>query len=153
VTARFRLEPNESLRLGWSLYVDKTTDPAFRRIVSNGLELEWNHKAFRLLAEGAIGKAQRDASEGEDLTQKSFYIQPSYRFGCGVTPYLRFEWIDSGLPDESGTLLTTGLNWEITRNFMLKAENDWFHGSSKSSLGQYPGAGYSEIKAALVLGF
>jgi hypothetical protein len=153
VTARFRLEPSESVRIGWSLYVDKTTDPAFRRIVSNGLEFEWTHKSFRLLAEAAVGDLERDDGSGPDVRQKSFYVQPTYRFGNGVTPYLRFEWIDSGIPDESGTLLTTGLNWEITRNFMLKAENDWFHGSAKSNLGQYPGSGYSEIKAALVLGF
>jgi hypothetical protein len=151
VTARFRLEPTDSMRLGWSLYLDKTTDPAFRKIVSNGLEFEWTHKSFRLLAEGALGKVQRD--ELSDLTQKSFYIQPSYSFAHGITPYLRYEWVDSGFPDESGTLLTTGVNWEITKNFMLKAENDWFHGSASSSLGQYPGGGYSEIKAALVLGF
>lgn len=152
VTARFRFEPNESLRVGWSLYVDKTTDPGFRRIVSNGIEFEWTHKSFRLLAEGALGKLQRDAGAGPDIDQESFYVQPSYRFGA-VTPYLRFEWIDSGVEEVSGTLLTTGLNWEITKNFMLKAENNWFHGADRSSLGQYPGNGYSEIKAALVLGF
>jgi len=41
----------------------------------------------------------------------------------------------------------------LSKNFQLKVENNDFRGGSKSTLGQYAGKGYHELKAALVLGF
>lgn len=152
VAARFRFEPSSSWRVGYSFYYDKTTDPELGTIVSNGLEIEKTWSRFRVQAEVAIGSYSPTAG---GLTQVGFYVQPSFHFENGLTPYLRFDLIDpdTSRKDDQGFILIVGLNWEISKNFMLKAENNYFEGGTASSLGQFPGGSYNELKTALSLGF
>ena len=152
VAARFRFEPSPSFRVGYSFYYDKTTDPGLGTVVSNGIEVEKTWNRLRVQAELAIGSYSPDAG---DLTQLGFYVQPSFHFENGLTPYLRFDLVDpdTDRKDDQGFIFIAGLNWEISKNFMLKAENDYFKGGAASSLGQYPGRGYNELKTALSLGF
>lgn len=154
VTARFRFEPTDSLHLGASLYYDKFSEGSqFDSIHSEGLELEWMVSRVRFLAEAVSGTQKLDG--GGTRKQMGFFIQPSYHFDNGVTPYIRYDWIDpdTDKSDDEGHDLIVGVNWEISRWFMFKVENNWFKGGEVSSLGQYPGRGYNEIKAAVVLGF
>ena len=67
--------------------------------------------------------------------------------------YFNFVDPDTKLKDDQGLIFIVGLNWEISKNFMLKAENNYFKGGKDSSLGQFPGRGYNELKTALSLGF
>jgi len=152
IAARFRFEPSFSLRIGYSFYMDKTTDPNQGTVVSNGIEIEQTWKRFRVQAEAAIGSY---TAQGGDVTQVAFYVQPSFHFDNGVTPYLRFDLVDPDTKraNDQGFVVQVGLNWEISKNFMLKVEDDYFKGGSASSLGQYPGRGYHELKSALSLGF
>ena len=152
ITARFRFEPSSSLRIGYSFYVDKTTDPGLGTVLSNGLEVEKTWNRFRVQAEVAIGSYSADSG---DLTQIGFYVQPSFHFDNGLTPYLRFDFVDpdTSREEDQGLIFIAGLNWEISKNFMLKAENNYFKGGTASSLGQFPGGSYNELKTALSLGF
>ena len=121
--------------------------------MSEGVELQFTHKDFRLWAELAFGW-QRPES-GPSLRQVGFYIQPSYTFANGVTPYFRFERVDPNM-DRSGDHgydVIAGVNWEISKGFALKVENNTFLGGRESSLAAYPGRSYNEVKAAVVLGF
>ena len=150
-TGRVRFEPSESFRFGYSFYFDKD-QATFGRVVSNGLELEAQWRRLRIWSEAAIGSLK--APDGTARTQVGFYVQPSLHLGKGITPYLRVDFVDpdSG-PDDQGWDFIVGINWEISRNFMLKAENNRFHGGDGSSLGTLPGNGYNEIKTAVSLGF
>jgi len=154
VTGRFRFELTESLHLGNSFYYDKyASEGEFDRLFSDGVELQYTRNDFRLWAEVAMGWLK--AETGETVKQIGFYIQPSYTFANGVSPYFRFERVDPNLdrPDDQGYDVIVGVNWEISRGFGLKLENNFFKGASESSLAAYPGASYNEIKAAVVLGF
>lgn len=152
ITGRFRFEPSFSLRIGYSFYYDKTTDPSLGTVVSNGVEIEKSWNRFHLQAEAAIGSYSPESGK---LTQVGFYVQPSFHFDNGLTPYLRLDLVDpdTKLKDDQGLIFIVGLNWEISKNFMLKAENNYFKGGKDSSLGQFPGRGYNELKTALSLGF
>lgn len=152
VAARIRFEPSPSLSVGYSFYFDDTTDPRLGTVVSNGIEVEATWSRLRLQAEVAIGTYSPEVG---DLTQVGFYVQPSYHFDNGLTPYLRLDYVDpdTGRDEDQGLIFIAGLNWEISKNFMLKAENNYFKGGDASSLGQFPGRSYNELKTALSLGF
>lgn len=154
VTARVRFEPGESLRLGYSFYHDALGDPGYDRLLSHGLELEWTWSALRVWTEVVFG-ALRAREDGSSLEQVGFYVQPSWHFGNGLTPYLRFDLVDpdTKAASNSGFDLVLGLNWEVAQGFMLKLENNRVWGEAASSLAQYPGRRYDELKAAVVLGF
>jgi hypothetical protein len=152
VTARVRFEPSEKFRCGNSFYFDKD-DTSFGRIWSDGVELEAQWKGLRIWSEAALGHLKNP--QGLTTKQVSFYIQPSWHFEKGVSPYLRLERVDPNteIADDQGWDFIAGINWEAAKNFMLKAENNHFHGGAASSLGSLPGHGYNEIKASVSLGF
>ena len=153
VTARFRFEPTDSLEIGNSFYYDKRTADSVDHITSYGLELRYQTRSWRLLAESAFGWLT--PLDGPAVLQVGWYVQPSYEFRNGVSPYVRFEWLDSNrdTPDDQGYDLIVGVNYEVSPGFMLKLENNKYWGGSASSLAQFPGRGYNEVKAAVVLGF
>ena len=153
VTLRVRFEPTEQLRVGYSAYFDSASDPALGRLSSNGLELEWNVGRLRLLGEVALGI--RTPKNAASTKQVGWYLQPSYHFTNGLTPYVRLDVINLSTdhPDDVGTDFIVGLNYELTKQCNLKLENNYFHGGKNTSLAQFPGRGYNEIKAAFVLGF
>lgn len=153
VTARFRLEPSELFHLGNSFYYDKQDSGGTERLVSDGIELRFQSEAWRLLAEFVVG--WRRLEEGGRVTQFGWFLQPSYHFENGMTPYFRLERVDPNLDSDQdhGYDVIAGLNYEITPGFMLKAENNYYKGAADSSLAEFPGASYNELKAAIVLGF
>jgi hypothetical protein len=153
VTARFRLEPTESLEVGTSFYYDKPDADEVSSLVSDGVELRYQARAWKLWAELAFGWLE--PFEGDKILQVGWYVQPSYEFENGLTPYLRVERVDpdTDTADDHGYDLIVGLNYEISGGFMLKLENNYFTGASNSTLAEFPGASYNEIKAAVVLGF
>ena len=153
VTLRVRFELSEQLRFGYSAYYDKFSDPKLGRLVSNGLELEWNRGRVRVLSELALGVLS--PRDGAGVRQVAWYLQPSYHFGNGLTPYLRLDVLNlsTAKPDDVGTIFIAGLNYELTKQCNVKIENNFFHGGPQTSLAQFPGRGYHELKAAFVLGF
>lgn len=153
VTGRFRLEATRHIKIGASFYYDKITEPGFDGIWSSGLQIEYQNKQVRVLAEVVQGRKNLEA--GGSIDQLGWFVQPSYHFDNGVTPYVQFGHID---PDrdtgnDTGFHLTIGINCEIAPNFMVKLENNYFKGQSGTNLGAFPGGNYNEIKAAIVLGF
>ena len=153
LTARLRVDATESLRLGYSFYRDKLSSTSFTTLQSHGLEAELNLTRLRVLGEVAFGSLGFKA--GGSQRQLGWYIQPSYHLKNGWTPYLRLDHVNPNrrLSDVGGRDFIIGLNIELAKNFQLKVENNDFRGGKKSSLAKYPGRGYHELKAALVLGF
>jgi hypothetical protein len=153
VTGRFRFEPSESLEVGTSFYYDKPESEGVNSLKSSGLELRYQARAWKLWAELDFGWL--DLQEGDSTRQVGWYVQPSYDFDNGLTPYFRLERIDpsNDIADDHGYDIIAGVNFEVSGGFMIKIENNYFKGASQSSLAQFPGASYNEIKAAVVLGF
>jgi hypothetical protein len=154
LTGRFRLEPSDSLRVGTSFYFDKMESPQFRSIWSEGLELEWTHGKLRLQAEAALGWLKRRGSD-DTMRQLGWYVQPSWHFDNGLALYMRLDRIDpdSDVDDDEGRDFIAGLNYEVSKNFQVKAESNWFKGGSATEYAVLPGRDYHEVKAAVVLGF
>lgn len=153
VTARFRIEPTETLQFGNSFYYDKVESDNVTKITSDGIEIRYVSSTVQVLAEVAFGWLE--PFEGETVKQIGWFVQPSYHFDNGVTPYLRYEQVDpdTDTPNDGGFDLIVGVNYEISAGFMLKLENNYFKGASNSTLAELPGASYNELKAAVVLGF
>ena len=153
VTARVRFSPLDTLRIGNSLYYEKTTEAGFNDLFSEGIELEYYHNHWRLLTEVAIGFKESDANG--TIEQVGFYIQPSYQFDNGITPYLRLDYLDPDLDRSAdhGFDIITGVNFQINQSFIIKLEHNYFKGAKNSSLSGFSGRDYNEIKAAVVLGF
>jgi hypothetical protein len=153
VTARVRVDVTENLRVGYSFYRDRPSSASFTTLQSHGLEAELNLTRLRILGEVAFGTLGLKA--GGSQRQLGWYIQPSYHLKKGWTPYLRLDHVNPNrrLSDVGGRDFIIGLNVELSKNFQLKLENNDFRGGSKSTLAMYPGRGYHEFKAALVLGF
>jgi Phosphate-selective porin O and P len=153
VTGRFRFEPTESLEVGTSFYHDRPDSDGVSSLTSGGLELRYQARSWKLWAEVAFGWL--DPEGGDEILQMGWYLQPSYEFDNGLTPYFRLERVDpsSDRADDHGYDVIAGLNYEVSGGFMIKIENNYFKGASASSLADLPGADYNEIKAAVVLGF
>lgn len=153
LTARIRVDATESLRLGYSFYRDRPSSSSVARLQSHGLEGELNLAKFRLQGEVAFGALSLNG--GGTQRQIGWYIQPSYHLRHGWTPYFRLDHVNPNrrLTDVGGRDFIVGVNVELSKNFQLKVENNDFRGGSKSTLARYPGKGYHELKAALVLGF
>jgi hypothetical protein len=153
VTTRVRLDVTDNIRVGYSFYRDRLASNVFTSLHSHGLEAELNLARFRLLGEMAFGSL--GLATGGSQRQVGWYIQPSMHLSHGITPYLRYDSFNPNrdLTGVDGHVFLVGVNVELAKNFQLKLENNDFRGGSKSTLAVFPGKGYNEIKAALVLGF
>ena len=153
VTARVRLDVTDNLRLGYSYYHDRLASTTSKSIQSHGFEAELAHDRFRILAE--VGVSTLTSLTGTTQREIGWYIQPSFHLKHGITPYLRLDNFnpDRSLADVSGRDFLVGVNVELSKNFQFKIEDNDFRGGSKSTLAQFPGRGYHELKSALVLGF
>jgi hypothetical protein len=153
ITARVRVDANEKLRVGYSFYRDHLSSTEFRKLQSHGFEAELNFTRLRVLGEIAFGSLT--PTTGARQRQLGWYLQPSYHLRNGWTPYLRFERFNPNRAQDGldGRNLIVGVNVELSKNFQLKIENNTFRGGPKSSLAEFKGRGYHELKTALVLGF
>ncbi|MEM7397089.1 MAG: hypothetical protein AAF492_32590, partial [Verrucomicrobiota bacterium] len=165
LTGRVRYQILENLRLGYSFYYDdairevmideeteaETTSES--SLFSQELEAELWLGKLRILAEVAHGSLDPESGGSQD--QLGWYIQPSYHFDNGITPYLRYGYLDPDrdVSDNEGMELVAGVNIAVNENFIVKIENDYFHGEDETNLAEFPGNDYNEIKAAVVLGF
>ena len=83
-------------------------------------------------------------------------LQMPVMSGIEATREICRRWPDArvvALTTFGGRDFIVGVNVELSKNFQLKVENNDFRGGAKSTLAKYPGKGYHELKAALVLGF
>jgi len=153
MAGRFRFAPSDAVQLGISLYHDRFTDSAIDSEEAQGLEVEINLGRVRIL--GEVVRGRQHLTAGGTVERLGAYLQPSYHFDNGVTLYLRYDWVDPDLDigNDDGASFIVGANYEPLRGFVIKLENNYFHGGPASTLAQYPGRDYNELKAAVVLGF
>ena len=154
VTARIGYDPSPKVHVGSSFYFDKLSGPDYDYTVSEGIEIEYDREALRIVAEVVLGFRKPDSDAV--VKQLGWYVQPSYQISPGFTPYVRLDFVDSNLSSGSnhGIGVIFGFNIETSGGLILKLEENYLKGAANSAgLLDIPGRDYHEIKAAVVLGF
>ena len=154
ITARVGYDPSPSIHFGNSLYFDALSGPEYDYIVSEGIEIEYDREALRVVAEVVLGFRKPD--DAAVVKQLGWFVQPSYEVSAGVTPYLRLDYVDSDLSSgkNHGMGVVLGFNFETSGGLIVKVEENYLKGADNSAgLSTLPGRDYHEIKAAVVLGF
>ena len=149
ITFRSRYDVSEDLQIGFSVYYDKGVS---KEVLSQGLQFEYFTGNWGLLGEGVWGEIS--PSIGQDISHYGWFIQPSYSFENGLTPYFRFEHYDpdSDISDNQGYEAIFGIN-HLFNGMTFKLEHIHNFGGSNSIFNTFPGNSYNEIQAAIVVGF
>jgi hypothetical protein len=159
VTARVRVRPTRQLTLGASLYRDSMTEYTAEgedsggrtHLTSYGAQLEWVPSALGFELEYVHGSL--DPSQLSSLSQDALTAMAYYRIRDRFTPYFRYERLDpdSTISDDVAQLYVYGLNIHVLKGFYLKTEFDTVTAGSQNT--RFEGQGYTEFKAAAVVGF
>lgn len=149
VNFRTRYDITDNFLIGSSVYYD---DGVAVDTLSLGAQFEYNRGNFHLLGEGVWGKI--DSTANARLRHFGWFLQPSYEFDNGLTPYFRFEHYDPNttISGDHGYDAVLGINFNYN-NLIFKIENNYYFGANNSAYGGLPGNGYNEFKGAIVVGF
>ena len=159
VTARVRVRPTRRLTLGASVYHDSLTEYTAQgddsggrtHVTSYGAQLQWAPSALGLELEYVHGRSDpsREPSRSRDALTAMAY----YRIRDRFTPYFRYEWLDpdSATSSDVAQLYVYGLNVHVLKGCYLKAEFDTVSAGAQNA--RFEGQGYTELKAAAVVGF
>lgn len=177
LSGRFRISPNENLRLGLSFYADKAPSfgtycsavlvpdcPAVTapmtgsyEVQSLGLEMEWHTRWSSLLqAEYVQGNTTftDDAGVGSfDVDRTGWYLMWSRPIAERMTGYLRYEGYepDDSTSNDEMSIGVVGINWNVAKGMHLKLELDQYN--SENANAKLKGGEYTELKAAFAVGF
>ncbi len=159
VTARVILRPTPTISVGASLYSDRLTeydaegaDTGGRtKLLSYGAQASWVPSALGFEFEyvgGRLDTTQDPAKRRNALTAMAYY-----RIRDRFTPYLRYEWLDpdTSTPNDQANLFIYGINVRVVKALYLKADLDTVTAGANNK--RFHGQGYTEFKAAAVVGF
>jgi hypothetical protein len=120
-------------------------------LTSYGAQLEWVPSALGFELEYVHGSL--DPSQLSSLSQDALTAMAYYRIRDRFTPYFRYERLDpdSTISDDVAQLYVYGLNIHVLKGFYLKTEFDTVTAGSQNT--RFEGQGYTEFKAAAVVGF
>ena len=156
ITARYRFEATNNLKLALSGYHDPYPGKDIKSLTSYGILLQYDINKWTILFEAVQGK-KITTNPSNKIKQTGYFIQASYSFEhSGFTPYFRYEYVDPNnkISKNAGLVYILGINYEIDESLMLKIEDHLHRGQSQTQdLNKYPNNGYNEIKIALVVGF
>ncbi|MEQ9402663.1 MAG: hypothetical protein RIM99_03675 [Cyclobacteriaceae bacterium] len=159
LATRLLIQPTTDLKIGVSTYSDKVSeldgagdDTGERTKVSSfSTHAEYTYKDLGLELEYITGKTNPSAPG--DLTKNGFEGMLYYSLGNRFTPYVRYESLDpdTNVDDDKASMISFGLNTMIDENYFFKIQyNSISSGVNNSRFG---GVDFSEIQAAVVLGF
>jgi hypothetical protein len=158
VTARLRIHPTRQIAIGASLYGDSRTeygpdgeDTGRASLMSYGASLTWMPSSLGLELEYVRGHV--DASQDVSRGRSGLTAMAYYRIRDRYTPYFRYEWLDpdSTTGDDNAQLFICGVNVRVANGLYLKADLDTVKAGSANA--RFKGQGYTELKAAAVVGF
>lgn len=159
IAARLLVQPTPGLKFGFSSYSDKLSeldgagdDTGERtKLSSFSTHAEYSIDDFGLEFEYISGKT--DPSSGSSLKKKGLEGMLYYSLGKRFTPYVRYENLDpdDDTDDDSANMISFGLNTEIDDNYFLKLQFNRISSGDNNS--RFGGVDFSEIQAAVVLGF
>ena len=120
--------PNDSVRVGISLYSDRNGLAADTRQYAIGVDFAFEKDALLVEVEGLVprleGVNEARAPDGLLRTGRSGYVQGSYRLTDRLTPFGRFEYYDADRQRASDveTTVVGGLNVMVNPSVYLKSE-------------------------------
>lgn len=154
VTARFRINITDDLRLGASTYLDRLDFESGEKadLTSYGVQAEWtSYDIVSIEFEYVVGEVDYDS--GTTVERDAYTIMFSRAFAGWITPYFRYEYLDPNddIDDDDANLMILGVNLLVDTNMYLKFEIDRF--DSEINNDDLAGADYTEFKASLSIGF
>jgi len=137
---------DEVVKVGSSVYWDRISDEA--EVLSVGIQAEYMAESFLVELEivaGYVGTYDKTYRYG-------YTALVGYTFYEFLTPYFRYEMYDpdEDAPKDLSFLFVYGINLMIDEGFYLKTELNTFNSQHKALV---ENGYYTELKAALVLGF
>ena len=159
VTARVRLQPTPQVTVAASFYTDNLTeynaegeDTGGRtRLLSYGANATWAPGSFGVEVEYIRGYL--DPSDASRKNRSAMTAMVYYRVLDRYTPYFRYEWLDpdASVADDNAQLFIYGLNARVVKGLYLKGEFDTVKAGAANA--RFKGQGYTELKAAVAVGF
>ncbi|MCW8837623.1 MAG: OprO/OprP family phosphate-selective porin, partial [Thiovulaceae bacterium] len=159
VTARVRVDLTDDLQIGASIYHDKMTrydsndNPVGNMIVdTQGAQLIWHiNDDIRLEMEYVSGIL--DVEGIKKFRRSGYSILPSYFISDKANLYFLYAKADPNhnVADNSVINYAPGVNIEVDDNMFIKI--DYFNVVSQKNNTLFYGKDYSEIRAALAIGF
>jgi hypothetical protein len=161
VTARVRLDITDDLQIGASTYFDKMTryngddDPVGDMYLSTqGAQLIWHiTDDLRFEAEYMSGTLDvKDTTVGK-FRRSGYAVVTSYFITDIINLYMLYSEADPNhdRKDDSVTNYAPGMNIEVDDNMFVKI--DYFNVVSQKNNTLFGGEDYSELRAALAIGF
>lgn len=146
---RVRGHPTDDLRVGFSLYSDKSGKGT--ELFSYGLQSEWTYGKYFLEFEFVGGFV--DPNDSKRIDRYSMTGLVAYSLTERLTPYFRFEFLDpdTNVGSNAAALYIGGVNFELDKNLHLKFEIN--HTTSERNNSWFGGDDFTEFKAAVAVGF
>lgn len=159
ISGRVRFSPSRSLQIGASFHTDGFTeldslgeDSGERTsILSYGAHVEFNADVFGVEAEVVSGSIEPSfADKRSRMGYTAMVYAPIQEI---VTPYLRYEFLDpdKDVDDDTASMFVYGLNFQVDDGLFVKVELNSV--SSGDNNGRFNGKSYTELKAAVAIGF
>lgn len=160
VAARVRAMPLKGLKVGFSTYSDRLTeldtlgnDSGNRtKVFSFSTHAEYELKGFGTEFEYIVGST--DPSDATTtLNKNALEAMISYTIKDKITPYFRYEHLDPDTDAENdiANMISFGINAMITEGYILKLQFNSI--SSEDANDRFSGKDFTEIQAAVVIGF
>jgi hypothetical protein len=159
LSARVRYHASTRLTFGASLYSDRLSElddegeslDSRTELISYGAELSWTPSRLGVEVEFVAGDIT--PSVGDATSRWAMTALASYRLGERVTPYVRYEYLDpnTNVEDDTAQLLVYGLNLRVAGGLFFKGELNTVSAGDGNQ--RFKGQGYTEVKAAMVVGF
>jgi len=159
VTARIRVDVTDDLQIGASTYYDKmvnydANDSAIGNMTVNsqGLQLIW-HITDDLRFEAEYMSGTLDVEGIKKFRRCGYSVLPSYFINDKVNLFFLFAQADPNrnVDEDSVINYAPGINIELDDNMYLKV--DYYNVVSQDNNSLFAGKSYSEIRAALAIGF
>ncbi len=155
---RARIYPTPSAELGVSAYYDRfnatdstgALDGSENDLFSLGSHLQVTGDAVGLELEYVFGLISGNSGTLNRAGLTAMVYTPIRDY---FVPYLRFEYLDPNfdVEDDFATLIIPGLNIQVDDGLYVKLEANFLNSGANNV--QFNGIGYTELKAAIAIGF
>jgi len=159
VAARLLITPIPNLKLGVSSFSDKITeangngdDTGERtKLSSFSTHAEYSFKNLGVELEYISGKT--DPSDPSELKKNAFEGMIYYTIKDRFTPFFRYESLEPNvdIDDDNATMISFGGNIQIDKGYFFKIQVNSI--SSGANNDRFEGTDFTELQAAIVLGF
>ncbi len=159
LSGRVRLSPNRDLQLGVSFHTDGFTEldslgaasDGRTRLTSYGAHAEWSSDNVGLEVEFVAGSVS--PSVGEKVSRTAYTAMVYFPLQDTFIPYFRYESLDpnTNIEMDRANLFVYGVNVQVDDGLFLKVELNTVNSDENNA--SFSGVSYTELKAAIAIGF